>query len=375
MRRPRSLELVSLLLVLLLLFVGGTIVFLGVPILAEDSFGMAANNLTPTQKWTYGIRLLINKQKIHTPVSAIDNEFTFTIPPGASVTSVAQQLEQNGLINDWESFRYYVIYKGLDTQIKAGDFQLSPSMSAIEIAEVIQSTFSKQVSFYIYPGWRAEEIAEALPSSGIEVTPEDFIQVVVNPSSLTLPENFQGIASLEGFLFPGTYTIDRQISAQELALTFVNRFNEMVTPEVQSRLQSSGLSFYEAVTLASIIQRETFDDNERALIASVFFNRLASGMKLETDPTVQYSLGKDESWSGWWKTPLTINDLSVNSSFNTYLIQGLPPTPISNPDLPSILAVANPETSAYFFFRANCDGSGSHVFSTTFEEHLNYTCE
>lgn len=375
MHKSKSLEFISLMLVLLLLFVGGTIIFLGVPLLAEDSFGMAANNLTPTQKWTYSFRLLINKQKIHTPVSMIENEFTFSIPSGASVTSVAQQLEQNGLINEWEAFRYYVIYKGLDTQIKAGAFQLSPSMTAIEIAEVIQSTFSKQVSFYIYPGWRAEEIAEALPSSGIEVSPDDFLQVVLNPSSLTLPGNFQGIVSLEGFLFPGTYTIDRQISAQELALTFVNRFNEMVTPEVQTRLQSNGLSFHEAITLASIIQRETFDDNERALMASVFFNRLANGMKLETDPTVQYSLGKNESWSGWWKTPLSMNDLKVNSPFNTYVIQGLPPTPISNPDLPSIMAVANPETSSYFYFRANCDGSGSHVFSATFEEHLNYTCE
>jgi len=343
--------------------------------MALDRFGASASNLTPFQQWSYSLRLLVYQDDLLNPASYFEKDTAFTIPSGASVTTVAKDLEQNGLIQSWEAFRYYIIYKGYDTEIKAGDFYLSPSMTSVEIAAAIQSTYSAQVSFYIYPGWRAEEIAAALPSSGIQVSPGEFLAVVQNPSGLDLPANMTGLPSLEGFLFPGSYVIDREISARDLALTFVNRFNESVSPDLQSQLQANGLSFYQAIILASIVQRETFDDAERPMIASVFYNRLAAGMKLETDPTVQYALGYSEEWGGWWKTPLSVYDLDVNSPFNTYVISGLPERPISNPDLPSLQAVAHPEASDYYYFRANCDGSGSHVFSQTFEEHLSKACQ
>lgn len=374
MRKSKTNPVIPVLLILLLLFVGGAILWLGIPVMAADSFGDAADNLTAFQKWNYSLQLLVHEKQLTTPVSATAIDTPFTISPGASVTSVAIQLEDYGLISNWQAIRYYIIYKGQDTQIKAGDFTLSPSMTAIEIASAIQSTYSAEVEFYIYPGWRAEEIAAALPTSGIEVSPDDFLSVVRNPAALGLTGNLQGLSSLEGFLFPGSYVINRQVTAEELALILVQRFNETVTPEIQAQLQNNGLSFYQGIILASIIQRETFDDSERAMMASVFYNRLASGMKLETDPTVQYALGYSETWGGWWKTPLAISDLSVQSPFNTYIIPGLPEQPISNPDLPSILAVAQPESSGYYYFRANCDGSGSHLFSQTFEEHLSKAC-
>lgn len=342
--------------------------------LASESFGSPADNLTPFQKWNYSLHVLVNENNLLVPVSVIPADTTFTIPSGASVTSVAQELESRGLISNWQAFRYYIIYKGLDTQIIAGDFTLSPSMNALEISEAIQKTYSEEVEFFIYPGWRAEEVAAALPTSGIEVTPEDFLSIVQNPGLLTLPSNLQGIPSLEGFLFPGSYVINRHVTAQELALIFLYRFNEQVSPDIQAQLQNNGLTFYQGIVLASIVQRETFDDSERAMMASVFYNRLAVGMKLETDPTVQYALGYSEQWEGWWKTPLLLGDLEVQSPYNTYIIPGLPDQPISNPDLPSILAVAQPESSPYYYFRARCDNSGSHVFSQTFEEHLANAC-
>ena len=374
MQKNKTNPVIPILLVLLLVFVGVAILWLGVPIMAADSFGEAADNLTSFQKWNYSLQVLVHEKQLNTPVSGTEIDTPFTISPGASVTSVAIQLEDYGLISNWQAVRYYIIYKGQDTQIKAGDFTLSPSMTAIEIANTIQSTYSAEVEFYIYPGWRAEEIAAALPTSGIEVSPEAFLSVVRNPAALGLTGNLQGLSSLEGFLFPGSYVINRQVTAEELALIFVQRFNETVTPDIQAQLQNNGLTFYQGIVLASIIQRETFDDNERGMMASVFYNRLASGMKLETDPTVQYALGYSDAWGGWWKTPLALSDLSVQSPFNTYIIPGLPETPISNPDLPSILAVAQPESSSYYYFRANCDGSGSHVFSQTFEEHLSKAC-
>ena len=374
MRDSKINPILPIILILFMAIIGVSILCLGVPILAEASFGNSADNLSSFQKWKYSMDVLVNENSLNNPVSNFESEISFTIPAGASVTSVALDLEEKGLITDWQAFRYYVIYKGYDTQIKAGDFTLSPSMTVVEISEAIQSTFSEEVSFYIYPGWRAEEIAAALPTSGIDVSTEAFLAVIQNPSSLTLPTNLQGISSLEGFLFPGSYVIKRTVTAEQLALIFVQRFTESVSPELQTQLQTHGLSFYEGIILASIVQRETFNDSERAMIASVFYNRLDAGMKLETDPTVQYALGYSEGWGGWWKTPLVLADLEVQSAFNTYLSPGLPDRPISNPDLPSIQAVAYPETSPYYYFRAKCDNSGSHVFSVTYAEHLNYAC-
>jgi UPF0755 protein len=139
--------------------------------------------------------------------------------------------------------------------------------------------------------------------------------------------------------------------------------------------ERQGLSIYEAVTLASIVEKEAVVDDEKPMIASVFYNRLAQGMRLETDPTVQYALGFSEEWSTWWKSPLSNADLAVESPYNTYLAFGLPPTPICNPDLGSLRAVAFPAETPYLYFRAACDGSGRHNFSITFEEHLNNACD
>jgi UPF0755 protein len=98
-------------------------------------------------------------------------------------------------------------------------------------------------------------------------------------------------------------------------------------------------------------------------------------MRLETDPTVQYALGASNKWEGWWKTPLQVSDLDVDSPYNTYRVNGLPPGPISNPDLSAIIAAAFPEQTPFFYFRAACDGSGFHQFSVTFEEHLSKACK
>ncbi len=375
MPKTKTNPILPIFLIFLLFLLGAAILWLIVPALAENRFGSPAANLTPVQKWQYGLQVLVHENDLTMPLSIIGQESTFTIPSGASVTSVAMDLQSKGLIKSWQAFRYYVIYKGMDTGIKAGDFSLSPTMTAVQISDAIQSIYSTEVSFYIYPGWRAEEVAAALPTSGIEVSPEEFMAVVLAPASLNLPADLEGIPSLEGFLFPGTYTINRQVTPPELAMIFVSRFTESVTPEIQAEIQNHGLSLYQGIVLASIVQRETFDDSERSLMASVFFNRLASGMRLETDPTVQYALGYNAEWGGWWKTPLVLSDLAVQSSFNTYIISGLPERPISNPDMPSILAVARPAESGYYYFRAKCDGSGSHVFSQTYEEHLQNACQ
>jgi UPF0755 protein len=128
------------------------------------------------------------------------------------------------------------------------------------------------------------------------------------------------------------------------------------------------------VTLASLVEREAVQNEEKPLIASVYLNRLRQEMKLDADPTVQYALGYNVVTQNWWTSPLTLIDLQVNSRFNTYLNTGLPPTPIANPGLDALRAVAFPSESNYLYFRARCDGSGFHEFAVTFEEHLANEC-
>jgi len=363
------------LLFLILVFIGLAILWIGIPLLAGYYFDSPGYSLHSYARWNYSLQVLVGRNDLVNPLSGNSSDVAFVIQPGESVSSVAARLETAGLIADSKDFRAYLIYKGLDSSIKAGEFILSPSMTGIEIAKAIQSTYTATVPFYIYPGWRAEEIAAALPTSGIEVAPEDFVNLVHHPELMTTLSIVSNFPSADGFLFPGTYEINRKVSAEELILIFVQRYLDSVSSETVSAIESQGLSLYEGMIMASIIQRETFADEERARIASVFYNRLADGMRLETDPTVQYSLGYSSTWGGWWKTPLTTSDLSFNSPYNTYQIPGLPPTPISNPDLPSILAVAYPEQTDFYFFRAKCDGSSLHDFSRTFEEHLSKACD
>jgi len=128
------------------------------------------------------------------------------------------------------------------------------------------------------------------------------------------------------------------------------------------------------VTLASIVQREAIVVDEQPMIASVFYNRLRKPMKLDSDPTVQYAVGYNQSQKTWWTNPLSVKDLKIDSLYNTYIKVGLPPSPIASPGLSALRAVAYPAQSPYFYFRARCDGSGLHAFSSTYDEHLNNSC-
>jgi UPF0755 protein len=206
-----------------------------------------------------------------------------------------------------------------------------------------------------------EEISERLPDLGINLSPEIFIQTVL-------------VENREGYLFPGIYVVSRDISADSLVEIFYQRFLTQLTPDLESGFSNQGLTLHEAVILASIVEREAVVEEEMPLIASVFLNRLASGMNLASDPTIQYALGFNREQGTWWTNPLTLDDLKLPSSYNTYDNPGLPPGPICNPGLAALQAVANPTQTTYLYFRADCDGSGRHRFAEDFEEHLNNAC-
>jgi UPF0755 protein len=217
-----------------------------------------------------------------------------------------------------------------------------------------------------------EEIAASLPTSGLSISPDDFL----NAARTAHPEYdfLAGVDSTEGFLLPDSYIVPRSVTADVLVNGFLRNFTLHLTPELRQGFEKQGLTIYQAVTLASLVERESMKDEEQPLIASVYLNRLRQGMKLDADPTVQYALGFSILQNSWWTSPLTLIDLQVNSPYNTYLNIGLPPTPIANPGLDALHAVAFPAESNFLYFRARCDGSGYHEFSETFDEHLANGC-
>ena len=345
-----------------------------IPTRAARMYGPPAPWLSLPQRVQYSALLLWYNGLLTQPLDVNGTEQPFTIEIGESVDSVANHLEAVGLIQDAESFRSYLIYSGLDTSIQAGEYQLSTAMSALDIAHEVQDATPEEVTFVVLPGWRVEEIAESLATSGLPVTYDEFLNAAKSP-----PAGFDflaGAASVEGFLYPDSYIFSRDLpSAQEMIAEMVRNFAAHLSPDLQSGFERQGLTVYQAVTLASMVEREAVQGDEQALIASVYLNRFKIGMKLDADPTVQYAIGYNILQQTWWTNPLTLLDLQINSVYNTYIYEGLPPTPIANPSLGALRAVAFPAETPYLFFRAKCDGSGFHEFSETFDEHLQNACQ
>ncbi|HKJ38937.1 MAG TPA: endolytic transglycosylase MltG [Anaerolineales bacterium] len=347
--------------------------FITIPSQAEKVYGQPASWLTFSQRVQYSARLLWHDGLLTRPLDTNGSEQSFIIESGESVNSIANKLELTGFIRDAVSFRDYLVYAGLDTSIQAGTYKLSAAMSAIDIAHELQDATSTEVTFVVLPGWRMEEIASILPSSGLTIDPNDFFFAVTNP-----PNGFEFLASAnsaEGFLHPDSYIFSRETTADELVNELVRQFSLRLSREMQLGFEDQGLTVYQAVTIASIVEKEAVQKEEAPLIASVYINRLNVGMKLEADPTVQYAIGYNALQNTWWTNPLSVNNLQFDSPFNTYVYAGLPPSPISNPGFDALNAVAFPAETPYYFFRAKCDGTGYHTFAVTFEEHLGNGCE
>ncbi|HAE85306.1 MAG TPA: endolytic transglycosylase MltG [Anaerolineaceae bacterium] len=363
-----------ILLVILLCALLGTLI--GAPAMAAKSFGPVDRGLNPIMRARYAVALLQTKEELLTSTQWSQVPRKFSIQPDESVEAICWRLENEGFTSSGSLICTYLIYSGLDRKIQSGTFTLRSELSSVDIAHTITDPEARDIAFYIYPGWRLEEIAESIDLCGFTFSGEEFLTYAYAPpekvrTQLQLPEQ----ASLEGYLYPDEYSLEPHIDLESTVEVFLSNFRvNMQSPDVLAGIAEQDLSFHEALTLASIIERETRADEEKATIASVFYNRLAEGMRLQTDPTVQYALGFDETEQTWWKTQLTEADLQVDSPYNTYFYAGLPPGPIANPGLASLEAVAFPVQTPYFYFRAKCDGSGTHVFSVTFDEHLNNAC-
>jgi UPF0755 protein len=342
----------------------------------EAAYGPARPGLELVERIYLSAQLYTHNSVLTAPGDPEGAPQDFEVELGASPPDIAGDLRGKGLILDEGSFIAYLRYAGLDTTIQAGSYRLSRAQTPLEIARALQDATPKEVDFSVLPGWRIEEIAGVLPTSGLEFSPEAFLTAArILPAGIPFLEEAPAGASLEGFLAPGSYQLPRETHLEDFLRILLTGFGSQLTPELSSGLERQGLTLFQAVTLASIVQREAVVANEMPTIASVFFNRLAIGIPLEADSTVQYALGYNDRQNTWWTNPLSSQDLQTDSPYNTYRYAGLPPAPIANPGAEALRAVVFPAQTPYYYFRAACDGSGRHLFAITFEEHLQNACQ
>jgi len=367
MRRCQIVLIVLALLVVLFFALGF------IPARASLLFGPPAYSLSISERIEYSTRLLAHGDLLTTPFILGGIEQPFHIEPGEPVFSVASRLEESNIIASAQALYDYMVYTGLDLSLQSGDFKLSPGMSIIDIAHKIQDSTPEDVTLVILAGWRMEEIAASLPTSGLDISPGEFLSAAKAPPQVL--DFIPASSSMEGFFLPDSYILPRTSTSEQVLEAVGRNFALHITDDLRADFAAQGLDIFQAVTLASIVERETIQDDEQALIASVFINRLSAGMSLGSDPTVQYALGFNAAQSTWWTNPLSAADLQIDSPYNTYIHIGLPPGPIANPSLDSLQAVAFPEASSFYYFRAKCDGSGYHIFAVTLEEHITNACE
>jgi UPF0755 protein len=335
-------------------------------------------NLNPVERLYLQTYLSTHSEQLRQSAGNATEPVYFIISSGQTADVIASNLSEAGLLMDTELFVRYLRYNGLDASLEAGDFTLSPQLSIPELADTLTEAFAREIKLRFLEGWRVEEMSRYLATTKPADIDADEFQAIAKRRVAFDLSRYDFLASLppeislEGFLFPDTYRVPLDADAKYLVEQMLTNFGRRVTPEMRQSYGTRGLSLRQAVALASIVEREAVVAEERPLIASVFYNRLNQGMKLEADPTTQYALGYQPDSESWWKSPLFREDLSVDSPYNTYVVEGLPAGPIASPSLASLQAVATPADSNFLFFVADCkaDVSGVHAFSVTFDEHL-----
>ncbi|MEB3329369.1 MAG: endolytic transglycosylase MltG [Candidatus Sericytochromatia bacterium] len=299
------------------------------------------------------------------PVSGSGRAQLFEVAPGAGVAAIARRLERRRLIRSAAAFRLYLRLRGLDRDVKAGLYALSPSLGVAGVAAVLVEGRDMGRRLTVPEGWTAARVAQlvedVVPGAGAT-----FAALVANPEAQRaefawLPPLPPG-ASLEGFLFPDTYVVTPGPGAAEsLVRLMLARFEQVALPAL--RAEGPPLGAYQRLVMASIVEKEAVHPDERPTIAGVFYNRLALRMPFGSDPTVEYALGRHQGAQG-----LTFKDVAVDSPYNTYKRAGLPPGPIANPGLASIRAAVRPARTDLLYFVAR--GDGTHVFTKTYRDHL-----
>jgi len=287
------------------------------------------------------------------------------IPKGSNTETIGNILKENGLINNVVYFRIVSKLKGLDSTFQFGDYTFNTGMSEEEIMEIIATQGEKRevVTFTIPEGFSLEQIADRLSARSI-CTKSEFMSAVENGRYGYkfldyIPERN---LKLQGYLFPATYEVYADATAEDIVSTMLEKFDQIFKDEYYTQLEKNNISLDEVVTIASIIEKEVKVSEERPLVSGIIYNRLEINMNLQMCSTVMYVLDVD-------RNRILYSDLEIDSPYNTYRYPGLPIGPIANPGEASLIAAIYPDDNNYLYFVLTDPVAGSHEFNTTLDEH------
>ncbi|MFZ6035885.1 MAG: endolytic transglycosylase MltG [Patescibacteria group bacterium] len=303
------------------------------------------------------------------PVSDDTTQELFTVRQGEGVKAIGSALEQAGLIRSTFWFETYIYIDGSEADFLAGTYVLRPDMNIREVVRVLTSgETSPEQNITVIEGWTIADIAAYLEERRVMSSQSFIAAAETSDSRVLIPEVTYDFLedkpddqNLEGYLFPDTYRVFSDASPAQIIKKMLDNFGEKFTPEMRQAAAARGRSIYDIVTLASIVEKEVRTDEDRAIAAGIFYERMEQGVALQSDATVNYVTGKQALQP-------TADDLAVDNPYNTYQYRGLPPGPISNPSLSSLRAAVYPAETEFFYFLTKPDGST--VFSKTYEEHL-----
>lgn len=296
----------------------------------------------------------------------------FVVEKGENFAQVAHRLQKENIIRSERALRWYLNLAGSRKKLQRGEFEVRENMPVPELVFALTEGKPIEYKFTVPEGYNVFQIAEQLQQKGLAAE-EEFLAAVRSPELLaeipTLSKSAKHPRSIEGYIYPDTYLLQKVYTAKEIAHMMLSRFRE-VYHGLEGEIEASAvtrkynMSPHDVITLASIVEKETGAASERPLIASVFLNRMDKKMKLQTDPTVIYGVWSEK---GFFDGDIHKRDLSTYTEYNTYMIPGLPPGPIASPGINAIRAVLHPSESDFLFFVSKNDGT--HIFTKSFGEH------
>lgn len=289
---------------------------------------------------------------------------TFVVEQGATARSIAEGLEERGIIRSAFAMRLHLRFSGLEGDLKPGVYELNAGLGVdAALDQLLEGVPLETVRFTIPEGKTLGEIADIIDRN-TGVTRKEFL-AEAKPGKHRPRILPKGVGSLEGVLFPDTYEVQADATASEIVQALVDRFDQVIAELPMERVRKLGVTKYEAVIIASLIEREARIQKDRPLISSVIYNRLAIPMRLQIDATVQYVLFQRD---GEYAEIVLFRDLEIDSPYNTYRIEGLPPTPIAVPGRAALEAALDPADTEFLYYVA-CGGKGGHAFGRTGGDH------
>lgn len=290
-----------------------------------------------------------------------DNKVILVVNKNETGNSITEQLYSKKLIKSKVFFKVALRLTGTMDKLQAGYFEFAPTSSIKTIITQLQKGQTRTVKVTIPEGFTIQQIAKRLAKEKLTSEQEFLAEAKVFVPYLYMygptPEEYH----VEGFLFPDTYYVPENYTAKQILAMMTKETNEKLTPEIREKIKAKGLSIYQFMTLASLVEREALFDKDRPIIAAVFEKRLKQGIPLQSCASVEYVLGARKKF-------LSLDDIKIESPYNTYKYKGLPPGPISNPGIKSIKAVLNAPKTEYLYFVA--DKKGVHHFTKSYDDHL-----